>query len=243
MPTCHMQFNISATDGEARVGSMQFPRGSVATPAFMPVGTYGSVKGLNPQQIVETGAEIILEILAHLAYIDRKLEDSEQKMIQSFADTWHLKIDWSNYKELADQEQPVSFVTTRDTVSRYLKTSPPEKQVAQLIDVLRALVMADESVSTQENLILEEIHGLLLNYISGSDMEAKFTVVIAPQNRDQDTASRTILPNVEKTEVAGGAGYLVRSFFTEDYANVICEQYRALGFFTIDMVGDDPVVV
>ncbi len=66
MSTCHMQFHIAATDGEARVGSMQFPRGSVATPAFMPVGTYGSVKGLNPQQIADTGTEIILGNTFHL---------------------------------------------------------------------------------------------------------------------------------------------------------------------------------
>ena len=66
MSKCHMQFEIKATDGKARTGAMQFPRGEVATPAFMPVGTYGSVKGLNPQQIRATGAEIILGNTFHL---------------------------------------------------------------------------------------------------------------------------------------------------------------------------------
>ncbi|MEX0964150.1 MAG: tRNA guanosine(34) transglycosylase Tgt [Pseudohongiellaceae bacterium] len=61
-----MQFQIKANDGKARTGVMNFPRGDVATPAFMPVGTYGSVKGLNPQQIRDTGADIILGNTFHL---------------------------------------------------------------------------------------------------------------------------------------------------------------------------------
>lgn len=61
-----MQFEISALDGEARTGVMRFPRGEVPTPAFMPVGTYGSVKGLNPQQVEDTGAHIMLGNTFHL---------------------------------------------------------------------------------------------------------------------------------------------------------------------------------
>ena len=50
---CFMQFEVSATDGKARRGEMTFPRGKVQTPAFMPVGTYGTVKGMLPKDIVE----------------------------------------------------------------------------------------------------------------------------------------------------------------------------------------------
>lgn len=66
MSFSHMNFSISAEDGKARTGSMSFPRGSVQTPAFMPVGTYGSVKGVNPDQVKDTGAEIILGNTFHL---------------------------------------------------------------------------------------------------------------------------------------------------------------------------------
>jgi queuine tRNA-ribosyltransferase len=61
-----MQFEIKAVDGKARSGTMSFARGEVATPAFMPVGTYGTVKGLNPQQVLDTGADIILGNTFHL---------------------------------------------------------------------------------------------------------------------------------------------------------------------------------
>jgi queuine tRNA-ribosyltransferase len=61
-----MEFSVKATDGQARLGEMRFPRGLVRTPAFMPVGTYGSVKGLNPQQVADTGADILLGNTFHL---------------------------------------------------------------------------------------------------------------------------------------------------------------------------------
>jgi len=62
----HMSFDIAATDGKARTGKMCFPRGEVATPAFMPVGTYGTVKGLTPEQVRGTGADILLGNTFHL---------------------------------------------------------------------------------------------------------------------------------------------------------------------------------
>ena len=61
-----MSFELLATDGAARRGRLTFPRGVVETPAFMPVGTYGSVKGVLPHQIGELGAEIILGNTFHL---------------------------------------------------------------------------------------------------------------------------------------------------------------------------------
>ncbi len=61
-----LTFDLLATDGAARCGRMTFARGTVETPAFMPVGTYGSVKAMTPRDVVETGAEIILGNTFHL---------------------------------------------------------------------------------------------------------------------------------------------------------------------------------
>ena len=66
MTVYHMQFQIGARDGKARTGVLQFPRGKVATPAFMPVGTYGCVKGLNPAQVAATGTQMLLGNTFHL---------------------------------------------------------------------------------------------------------------------------------------------------------------------------------
>ena len=65
-PECFMSFELKGTDKVARRGELKFPRGTVQTPAFMPVGTYGTVKGMLPRDIEETGAEIILGNTFHL---------------------------------------------------------------------------------------------------------------------------------------------------------------------------------
>jgi queuine tRNA-ribosyltransferase len=61
-----MSFELLATDGKARRGRITFPRGTVETPAFMPVGTYGTVKGMLPRDIEAIGAEMILGNTFHL---------------------------------------------------------------------------------------------------------------------------------------------------------------------------------
>lgn len=63
---CFMNFERLTSDGRARRGRLTFPRGTVETPAFMPVGTYGTVKGMTPQSVKEIGAEIILGNTFHL---------------------------------------------------------------------------------------------------------------------------------------------------------------------------------
>ncbi len=63
---CFMSFELDTSDGKARRGRLQFPRGTVETPAFMPVGTCGTVKGMLPRDIEEIGAQIILGNTFHL---------------------------------------------------------------------------------------------------------------------------------------------------------------------------------
>jgi queuine tRNA-ribosyltransferase len=61
-----MDFQLIASDGAARRGRLQFPRGSVETPLFMPVGTYGTVKAMTPEELEECGAELIVANTFHL---------------------------------------------------------------------------------------------------------------------------------------------------------------------------------
>jgi len=59
-------FTISATDGKARTGVLSTPRGDIRTPAFMPVGTAGTVKALTVEQVAATGTDILLGNTYHL---------------------------------------------------------------------------------------------------------------------------------------------------------------------------------
>ncbi len=62
----HMSFELLGHDGSARLGRLTFPRGVVNTPAFMPVGTYGTVKAMTPEDVKGIGAQIVLGNTFHL---------------------------------------------------------------------------------------------------------------------------------------------------------------------------------
>ena len=61
-----MEFDLLAQDGAARRGRLHFKRGTIETPAFMPVRTYGTVKAMTPEEVQATGAEIVLGNTFHL---------------------------------------------------------------------------------------------------------------------------------------------------------------------------------
>ncbi len=62
-----MRFELNQTDGPARRGQLIFNRGVVDTPAFMPVGTYGTVKAMTPDELRDMGAQIVLGNTYHLS--------------------------------------------------------------------------------------------------------------------------------------------------------------------------------
>ena len=61
-----MDYRLLTSDGPARRGRLEFPRGTIETPAFMPVGTYGTVKAMTPEELESLGAEMILGNTFHL---------------------------------------------------------------------------------------------------------------------------------------------------------------------------------
>ena len=61
-----VKYELLKTDGMARVGRIETPRGAIRTPAFMPVGTAGTVKAMYPSQVRELGADIVLGNTYHL---------------------------------------------------------------------------------------------------------------------------------------------------------------------------------
>lgn len=61
-----LRFDIAATEGAARTGTITTPRGTIRTPAFMPVGTAATVKAMRPESVAETGADILLGNTYHL---------------------------------------------------------------------------------------------------------------------------------------------------------------------------------
>ena len=64
--TDRFSFTLNATSGKARGGVIATPRGEIRTPAFMPVGTAGTVKAMLPESVAATGADILLGNTYHL---------------------------------------------------------------------------------------------------------------------------------------------------------------------------------
>ena len=64
--TTKFSFTLNATDGKARTGVINTPRGDIRTPAFMPVGTAATVKAMMPESVAATGADILLGNTYHL---------------------------------------------------------------------------------------------------------------------------------------------------------------------------------
>ena len=62
----NLKFNLKKTDGQARLGTLSTAHGDISTPAFMPVGTAGTVKAMTPEAVAQTGAQIILGNTYHL---------------------------------------------------------------------------------------------------------------------------------------------------------------------------------
>jgi queuine tRNA-ribosyltransferase len=133
-----MQFTKIAQDGLARRGELSFPRGKIQTPAFMPVGTYGSVKAMKPEDILATGAEIILGNTFHLFLrpgldvieAHHGLHDFTQWQKPILTDSGGFQV-WSLAKRRKISEQGVTFASPVDGAKVFL--GPEESMMIQRV--------------------------------------------------------------------------------------------------------------
>ena len=133
-----MGFRKTGQDGMARRGELSFPRGTIQTPAFMPVGTYGSVKAMKPEDILATGAEIILGNTFHL-YLrpglevieaHRGLHDFTQWQKPILTDSGGFQV-WSLAKRRKITEQGVMFASPVDGAKVFI--GPEESMQIQRV--------------------------------------------------------------------------------------------------------------
>ncbi len=180
-----------------------------------------------------SSADAIIDILGQVALIDQELDKREKEFIKSFADAWNIDIDWKKIHEDHSKNEADPFQKLRNSMQNYLRTSPPQAQVEQLGDVLIMLIKADDKISNEEQLIMDELKGLIDEYL-GREKASVFHVAVVPQDTEQEKAIGTLLQNeLKKEKIAGGSAYLSEPFFSEQYAEIVCERYRALNIFTV----------
>ena len=193
----------------------------------------GEVADLAKSFFRPSGARKILQILGQMAYIDDHLDDRERAFIDSFAEAWGIDFSWEELSASVTRGQP-DFASLRSAMEEYLYTSPPPSQASQLGDVLGALAAIDDETTDDEELILEELHGMIEGYVDPEDADVGggWGVAIVPQDPEQDEAIASLLPDVGKREVEGGRAYMLGPYYSSRYADLMGDRYRALGFFT-----------
>jgi hypothetical protein len=176
------------------------------------------------------GADRIIHILELMAKLDRHVHEAEIALLNRFAEEWKIEPPQLKAGAVSDEG---SLLEVRRAVESYLEIQPPHEQAAQLLDVLNLFTKVDEEVSPEERVVVEEVNGMIGAYVDGDTIERRtFEVVIVPQSAEQFEAVETILPGAKISERRGGKVVSVGTFFSQEYAEAICQKYIALGLFT-----------
>jgi len=178
------------------------------------------------------GAKGVTELMAifeAIAGVDQNLDAREIALIAEFSQRWQIIP-----PDLTEGpvQAPGDILALRECVTNYLRISPPAEQATELLDVLHHFVNADDMVSTEEAIVMDEISAMIMAYVTHSGVLGKHEVVIVPQTSEQSIAIASLLPGIDATSMRGGTVYSVGRFFSAKYAEVVCEKYVALGLFT-----------
>jgi hypothetical protein len=179
------------------------------------------------------GARIMLDVLQRLAMIDKNLDEREKGFIQEFADRWNIKIDFvSQFDQFSEQLTEQLYIDLRSRLSDYLSISPDKKQASQFLDIIKLLIHSDKGVSNEEQLMTDEIVGMIESYVDRGDASKTFNVIVVPQNDEERAAVLTLFPNVELQPRWGGEVVYAGEFHSQGYAEMISEKYQALNLFS-----------
>jgi putative ABC transport system ATP-binding protein len=175
------------------------------------------------------GATELLAVFEAIAAVDEQIDAREIAIIEDFANYWNLP---SPGLTAGPVQSPGDILEIRKCVANYLKISPPVAQATELLDVLHNLVNADESISEEEEIVMDEVTAMIMGYVTHSSDRGAYEVVIVPQTDEQRTAVKSLLAGVEAKPMRGGIVYSVGRFYSAKYADVVCDKYVALGLFT-----------
>lgn len=181
------------------------------------------------------GADRMLRVLARLAAVDGRVDEREIALIREFAREWKLEP-----PTLRSGSTERDMLALRESLVEYLELGPPKDQARQFLDLLHILARADTHVSAEEELVLDELSGLVHHYLEavGSD-GTLYEVLIVPQSEAQVEAVRELLPGREEKLLRGGRVFSAGRYFSARYADVVCHRYIDLGLFTV-ILADDP---
>ena len=178
------------------------------------------------------GATKIIDILVKLAAIDDDIAKEEIDLINQFASKWDIKI-----PELkpGKPDQVTNLVELKSLVQSYLDEGPDIEVAEGLVDLINMMAEADDEVTKEEEMAVAEFTGMIAHYV-GSEKGGKmnmYEVNIVPQDEKQINAVKEILPELDVVIDRGGKVFKVGRYFSEDYAEAVCEKYITLGLYSV----------
>mgnify|MGYP001422870293 CR=1 FL=1 len=192
----------------------------------------GSESGdLISDMIRPKGAKKIIDILHKLAAIDDDIAKEEIDLINQFSEKWNIDI--PDLKP-GKPEEVTNLVELKALVQSYLDEGPDIEVAEGLVDLINLMAEADDEVTDEEAMAVAEFTGMISHYVSsekGGDM-LMYEVNIVPQGDQQMDAVRELLPELEVVEDRGGRVFKVGKYFSEDYAEAVCEKYISLGLYS-----------
>ena len=217
------------------IGSGMWVRGNRETPFRQLLLRSLRLEGKESADLIKAmsrpkGASHIIRILELMAKLDRHVHESEIELLRRFAADWSLDPpDLAEGKVVEDS----TLLEVRAAVEEYLGLQPPHEQAAHLLDVLNLFAKADDEVSPEERVVVDEVNGLIQDYVGDDTIERQtFEVVIVPQSAEQFEAVEALIPGARVSERRGGKVISVGTFFSQEYAEAVCQKYIALGLFT-----------
>jgi len=173
----------------------------------------------------------LLEILNRLAWLDDELHEKEIKCIEIFTEDWNLNI--RDIISRQPKERGVEkYQYLCQAVREYLKEEPPKEQVELLCDLIKTLIEADDKITQEEELISEEILGILKKYIGQNEINV-YSIIIHPKTLEQENDILSRLSDAKVEFILGDRALLAGLFHTKRYAEVMGESYRSQGWFTV----------
>lgn len=200
--------------------------------AMKSIRSEGGEVGNLAQSIIHPASNVeLVSLLMRLAEVDGQVSQEEAELVNRVAS--EMNIDVVIEPHQVTEERTMRLLNIRHAFEQYLLTSPPSQNVEQLEHLLLQLTHADGSDHADEQSALEELRGLIHNYIAGESAIAPFRVLLAPQSEEQISRINALLSNAPLHTNAGGPGVTVGEFHTRNYADTICKEYRGLGFFCV----------
>lgn len=178
-------------------------------------------------------AEMIINLLHQLAMIDENLDDRERELIEMFAKEWKIDYNPKKIDEEIKNSQGNRYIHLRTMLNDYLSQDPPIEQAGQLQDLMNKLIKIDDEVTKEEELIISELMGLIDTYLDDDKKRELYHVIIVPQKPDQEGVIKKVSPDSQKIYTAGGIAFSVESYYSLKYAQMVCEEFRKKGLFTI----------